>query len=352
MQTNHHLKQRLLATFGGVLRGCSVISICATLFLLAGCAKQSSDVIELSYANFPPPETFPCVQMERWKEEVEKRTNGRVKIKTYPGGTLLGAKEIYDGVVGGTAAIGNFAMSYQPGRFPVSEAADLPHFFKSSKEASRKLAAMLKRENPAEFAEVKVLTAFTCPPGVIMSSNPIDDVTDLKRAPLRSSGTSLDALRLLGAAPVAMPQSDVPDALHKGVISGIVSSGEVMKDMNYAIQCKHVVEARLPIISFAVVMNKKRYETLPDDVKAVFEELYMEQAEWTGTYVDQHVQDAFKWSEETHQVTIKPVSDETLKAVKAKLAPMMDAYVKRVAEKGIDGKALIDFLESDEGVDK
>jgi sugar (glycoside-pentoside-hexuronide) transporter len=104
--------------------------------------------------------------MERWKAEVEARTNGRVKIRTYPGGTLLGAKEIYDGVVGGTAAIGNFAMSYQPGRFPVSEAADLPHFFPSSKVASVKLAQLLHDEAPAEFSEVKVLTAFTCPPGV------------------------------------------------------------------------------------------------------------------------------------------------------------------------------------------
>ena len=57
--------------------------VSAMLLLLAGCSrKEGEEVIELSYANFPPPETFPCVQMERWKEEVEKRTNGRVRIKT------------------------------------------------------------------------------------------------------------------------------------------------------------------------------------------------------------------------------------------------------------------------------
>ncbi|MBQ6474302.1 MAG: TRAP transporter substrate-binding protein [Victivallales bacterium] len=316
--------------------------------LLSGCGKneKGAETIVLSYANFPPPETFPCVQMERWKEEVEKRTGGRVKIKTYPGGTLLGAKEIYDGVVAGTAAIGNFAMSYQPGRFPVSEAADLPHFFPNSKVASRRLAEMLRQENPAEFAEVKVLTAFTCPPGVIMSTKPVESVTDLKRANLRSSGTSLEALKLLGAAPVAMPQSDVPDALHKGVISGIVSSGEVMKDMNYAVQCKHVVEARLPVISFAVVMNQKRWNELPEDIKKILDDLYLEQADWTGAYVDQHVEDAFQWSKETHQVQIKQISEKELAAVQERLAPMMDAYVERVKAKGIDGRKLIQFLQN------
>ncbi len=330
--------------------------VCASVAaLLLSCGRSGSSpdaVIELSYANFPPPETFPCVQMERWKEEVEKRTNGRVRVRTYPGGTLLGAKAIYDGVADGTAAIGNFAMSYQPGRFPVSEAADLPHFFPDAKTASHRLAALLKQENPAEFAEVKILTAFTCPPGVIMSSTPIADVTNLNNATLRSSGTSLEALKLLGAAPVAMPQSDVPDALHKGVISGIVSSGEVMKDMNYAAQCKYVVEARLPVISFAVVMNKKKWEALPDDVKQVFEDLYFEQADWTGAYVDQHVEDAFEWSKATHGVTITRIDDAQLAAVQARLAPMMEAYVQRVAQKGIDGRRLIEFLQGTEGEPK
>ena len=322
----------------------------AALTLLSGCSPKEGDaVIELSYANFPPPETFPCVQMERWKQEVEARTNGKVRIKTYPGGTLLGAKAIYDGVADGTAAIGNFAMSYQPGRFPVSEAADLPHFFPDSKTASHRLAALLKQEAPAEFAETKILTAFTCPPGVIMSSEAIADVTNLKNATLRSSGTSLEALKLLGAAPIAMPQSDVPDALHKGVISGIVSSGEVMKDMNYAVYCKHVVEARLPVISFAVVMNKKKWEALPEDVKKVFDDLYFEQADWTGEYVDKHVEDALEWSKANHGVTVTRLDDGQLAKVKAILAPMMDAYVARVAEKGIDGKKLIEFLQSDEG---
>ena len=327
-------------------------ALCALAALAASCGRAKQDaaaVIELSYANFPPPETFPCVQMERWKEEVEKRTNGRVRIRTYPGGTLLGAKAIYDGVADGTAAIGNFAMSYQPGRFPVSEAADLPHFFPDSKTASHRLAALLKQESPAEFAEVKLLTAFTCPPGVIMSSAPITDVTSLNNATLRSSGTSLEALKLLGAAPVAMPQSDVPDAIHKGVISGIVSSGEVMKDMNYAAYCKYVVEARLPVISFAVVMNKKKWDALPDDVKQVLDDLYFEQADWTGAYVDKHVEDALEWSKATHGVTVTRVDEAQLAAVQARLAPMMEAYVQRVAQKGIDGQRLIDFLRSGEG---
>ena len=93
----------------------SVFWMCVSvaLMMVVSCNKSSDDgVIELSYANFPPPETFPCVQMERWKAEVEARTNGRVKIRTYPGGTLLGAKEIYDGYFAEGAAYESYKTQY------------------------------------------------------------------------------------------------------------------------------------------------------------------------------------------------------------------------------------------------
>ncbi|MCA1786648.1 MAG: C4-dicarboxylate ABC transporter substrate-binding protein, partial [Desulfobacteraceae bacterium] len=79
-----------------------VIVTCLSLFATVAVAGK----ITLNYANFPPAPTFPCVQMERWKVEVEKRTNGQVEVKTFPGGTLLGAKEMMDGVIAGQADIG------------------------------------------------------------------------------------------------------------------------------------------------------------------------------------------------------------------------------------------------------
>jgi TRAP-type C4-dicarboxylate transport system substrate-binding protein len=85
--------------------------------------------------------------MERWKTEVEKRTNGKVAVQTFPGGTLLPAKNIFDGVIAGTADIGNLAMSYQPGRFPVSEAIDLPLGFSSARAASLALHDLIEMQS-------------------------------------------------------------------------------------------------------------------------------------------------------------------------------------------------------------
>jgi TRAP-type transport system periplasmic protein len=306
----------------------------------------SAETIKLTYANFPPASTFPCVQMEKWTKEVEKRTNGEVKIQTFPGGTLLAAKNIFDGVITGSADIGNFAMSYQPGRFPVSEAVDLPVGFKSSKVASLVLYDLIEKYKPKEFEKVKILTLFTCPPADFMTSRPVKSLKDLKGLELRVSGTGAEIIKVLGAIPVAMPQSETPEAIQKGVVKGMVSSMEILKDFNFAAYCPYATEANLFVVSFAVVMNMDKWNALPPGVKKVLDELRVEQAVWTGDYVDNHVKEALVWSKEkyNHQVISLPAED---KAEIAKLLnPMIQEYIKKVTAQGLPGEQIIKDVNS------
>jgi len=319
-----------------------IVSLTLSCVLVSSAALRAGGTIELTYANFPPASTFPCIQMERWAKEIEKRTGGKVRIKTFPGGSLLQAKNIFDGVIAGTADIGNFAMSYQPGRFPVSEAMDQPLGFSSAKAGSLALFDLITAHQPKEFAGVKVLTVFTAPPADIMSIKPVRKISDIKNLELRVSGTGADILKALGGIPVAMPQSETPEALQKGIVKGSVSSLEVLKDMNYAAYCPYSLNANLYLVSFAVVMNKQKYDSLPVDVKKAIESLAREHAEWTGEYVDNHVNESITWSKKTmkHENTVISSTDRV--QIEKLLKPVIDAYVKRVAQKGINGKALIE----------
>jgi TRAP-type C4-dicarboxylate transport system substrate-binding protein len=304
-------------------------------------ANSAQAQIKLTYANFPPAPTFPCVQMERWKTEVEKRTGGKVAVQTFPGGTLLPAKNIFDGVIAGTADIGNFAMSYQPGRFPLSEAIDLPLGFSSAKAASLALFDLIEKYNPKEFEKVKVLTLFTCPPADFMTKTPVKSLSDLKGMELRTSGTGTEVLKRLGAIPVGMPQSEAPEAIQKGIVKGNVSSMEILKDFNFAAYLPYATEANLYVVSFAVVMNKDKWNSLPDDVKKVLDDLRREQALWTGTYVDNHVKDSLTWSKEKykHQLLELPAADKA--EVARLLKPMLDDYVKKVTAAGLPGEQIL-----------
>ena len=309
--------------------------------LLLGTGIAHAAPITLTYANFPPAATFPSVQMERWAKEVEKRTAGKVSIKTFPGGTLLNAKNMLEGVTSGTADIGNFAMSYQPGRFPVSEAVDLYHGFTSATVASQVLFDLVDKYKPKEFQKVKVLTLFTCPPTNLMTKSPVDSLSDLKGMELRVAGTSAEVLKRLGGVPVAMPQSETPEAIQKGVVKGMVSSLEILKDFKFAAYTPYATMVNLPVVSFAVVMNKAKWDALPADVKQVMDGLSREQAVWTGQYVDDHVKEALAWSakEYKHRVLSLPPAEQ--KQIDTLLAPMTADYIAKVSKAGINGAQVV-----------
>jgi len=311
----------------------TLAAVILSSFLIVGVSKvRAADTITLTYANFPPAPSFPCVQMERWKKEIESRTKGKVKVRTFPGGTLLGAKNIFDGVVSGAADVGNFAMSYQPGRFPVSEAVDLPLGFPNAKVATLTLYELMKKYQPKEFSKVKVITFFTCPPTNFMTSTPIKTLADLKGMEIRSSGTGADVLKRLGAIPVAMPQSETPEAIQKGVVKGMVSSLEVLKDFNYASYCPYATIGNLQVVTFAVVMNKDRWESLPADVKKAIDDLSYDQAVWTAEYVDNHVKEALEWSKKKYNHQVFELSEADMKKMNELLAPMVDEYIKKTKD--------------------
>ncbi len=305
-----------------------------------------AETITLSYANFPPAPTFPCVQMERWKAEVEKRTGGQVKINTFPGGTLLGAKEMMDGVEAGQADIGNLCMAYQPGRFLITNATSLPLGIPNARVGSMVLWDLYEKYQPEAFAKVKVLAMFTTAPANIMSKVPVRSLEDIQGLDLRASGGAAQILKAWGANQVGMPMSATPEALQKGVVQGLFSSLEVMKDLKFAETCKYVTLTDTVIYPFAVVMNMDRYNALPDDVKKVMEDLRVEQSLWTGEYMDEHVEKAVAWSKQTHQVEFIQLSPEEQAKWNQRLDPIVEQWIQDHAAKGIPAKAIVDDIRA------
>jgi TRAP-type C4-dicarboxylate transport system substrate-binding protein len=319
-----------------------VIGFVAALFLM-GLYPTSSDAasITLNYANFPPAPTFPCVQMERWKKEVEKRTGGKVAIKTFPGSTLLDAKSMMDGVIAGTADIGCLCMAYQPGRFIVTNATALPLGFPNATVASLTLWDLYRKHKPEEFSKVKVLTMFTCAPAHIYAKVPVRSLEDLKGLELRASGGVAEVLKALGAVPVGMPQSEAPEALQKGVVKGAASSLETLMDFKYAELCRYVTILNGPIYPFSVVMNMNKWNSLPKDVQEVMDGLGTEQAWWTGNYMDKHVDESIEWSKKNYNIEITELSVSEMARWNKLVKPLIDAWITNANAKGIQANAIL-----------
>lgn len=320
-----------------------------TGFILSGCggsketgktektesAATAEKPIVLKYAFFAPANTFPAKQMEKWKEELEKRTNGKVKVELFPGGTLLTDKNMYDGVKSGVADIGLSCPTYEPGRFPLMGISDMPSGFTNSTVASQVIYDLVKEFPPDAFKDYKIITVFATEPAHLMVKKPVNSLSDLKGRQIRISGALTPVLQDLGATPVGMGMSEVPEALQTGIIQGLVSSREVLKDLKLAETLKYTTDYPLTVTSFVAVMNKDVWNSLPPDVQKAIDELSPEMAKWTGEYMDNHVKEALEWSKAQYGLQITELSPQEKTNWYNKLQPMQDKLVNELQAKGL-----------------
>ncbi|MBU1696912.1 MAG: TRAP transporter substrate-binding protein, partial [Proteobacteria bacterium] len=267
-------------------------------------------------------------------------------INTFPGGTLLGAKEMMDGVIAGQSDIGNICMAYQPGRFIVTNATSLPLGIKDAKTGSLALLKLYEKYKPEEFKDVVVLTMFTNSPGNVMSKVPVRTLADIKGLDLRASGGAAQILKAWGANPVGMPMSATVEALQKGTVKGLFSSLEVLKDFKFAEMCKYVTMTETVIYPFAVIMNKAKWDALPKDVQKVMMDLKEEQALWTGTYMDEQTQKSIAWSKETNNVEFISLSAAEKAKWDGKLDFITEQWIKDNKEKGVPAEKIINDIKA------
>lgn len=314
--------------------------ILAVVPIFAACAPEEEEVITLTFAHFPPAPTFPCVSMEKWADEVEARTNGKVIIETFPGSTLLTAPAMFDGVKEGVADIGCSCPSYEAGRFPLILGMEGPAVkFPNCAVASQCLWEACQELQPASLADFKVLYMYTAGLNHICTIDPVRTLEDLEGLAIRTSDALVPIMEALGAAPEPMPQSEVPEALATGRIKGYVSSDDVLMDFKYA-EIVHYRTDWSPCIgcSFAVVMNMDTWNSLPADVKQVMDDLAVEMSVWTGEYMDTHCAESLQWAIDEQGLEVITISEEE-KAMWDELPePLVDAYLADMAAKGLPGE--------------
>lgn len=327
-----------------LLRWVGFISIGLLIGLLLGSSLftlPAQAQIKLSYANWVPPKAWPAVQSERHIKEIEKRTGGKVKIDLYPAGSLLSAKNTFHGIISGSADMGLVATSYQPGSFPISESIDITFGWPNAIVGSVSLWDLINKYKPKEFEKVKVIGVFTCPPMQFLTTAPVKSLKDLKGMEIRVPGTAVEVLKLLGGTPVAMPATETPEALQRGVVKGVMSSLETLRDLNFAAYCPYSTIVDLQVVAFIIMMNKEKYSSLPSDVKKVIDDLSFEHTLWSGKLAESHKEDGIKWAKEKYNHQIFELPESERKEISNLLQPVIDGYIKRVNALGLPGDQII-----------
>lgn len=309
-------------------------------------AISTAKTATLKYANFFPPTHIQSMLAESWSKEVEKRTEGRVKVEYYPGGSLLKPKQMYDGVVDGIADIGFSVLAYTRGRFPVTGAIDLPFGYTSGVAATGVANDLYNKMQPKEFDDTKLMYLHAHGPGFIHTRDKaVTKLEDLKGLRIRSTGMSAETVKALGATPVAMSMSDAYQSLQKGVVDGSAYPLEANKGWKMGEVTKYAV-CVYPVAyttTFFVTMNKDKWASLEkkdqDTIEAINKEWSIKHGEaWDSS----DLAGLRFFMEEGNQAS--GLDPKEVERWKKAVAPVIDKYAESLNKKKIDGAAVIQTI--------
>ncbi len=326
--------------------------------LFTGCNKKAEEqaatetakpekAVELTYSIFFPPSHAQCKAAVSWAEEIEKRSGGKIKINVFPGGTLTKANECYDGVVQGISDLGMSCFAYTRGRFPVMEACDLPLGYPDGITATRVANEFFRQVKPAELADVKVLYLHAHGPGLLHTQKPVNRLEDLKGMKIRSTGLSAKVVEALGGIPVAMPQSGTYEALQKGVVEGTFAPIETLKGWKQAevVDCTTDCHTIGYTTTMFVVMNKAKWEALPEDVRVLMDAV---SAEWEKVHGEIWDEADTKGRAYTVELENKIIDLDAAESArwKAAVQRVIDGYVSVAKAKDIAADDNVELLRS------
>jgi TRAP-type C4-dicarboxylate transport system substrate-binding protein len=136
------------------------------------------------------------------------------------------------------------------------------------------------------------------------------------------------------------------EALQKGVVQGLFSSLEVLKDFKFAETCRYATVTDTVIYPFAVVMNMDKWNALPKDVQEIMEGLGTQQAVWTGTYMENQINESIAWSKETYDVEFIHLSDEEKAQWNKLLEPITAGWIDKAKGKGLPAEAIVSDIRA------
>ncbi len=326
------------------LRGAAAAAIVAA----SGMAAMAQEVTLKMHQFLPPQANVPKLVLDVWADKVEKDSEGRIKIDRF-GAMALGGKppELIDQAIDGAVDIVWSVNGFTPGRFPRTEVFELPFMVSDARAASSAYWQMFEKHmKDTDFKDLKILGAWVHGPGMLHTKDPVAKPSDLNGMKIRGGSRLVNQLlETLGATPIGMPVTAVPEGLSKGVLDGTTIPWEVTAALKVSELVGNHTEfdgAAIYDMTFVMAMNKAKYESLPDDLKKVIDDNSgLEFSIFAGGVMQDMDAPARKIAVDRGN-NIVTVTAEDAKEWDAIAKPIYDQWIADVADRGIDGQAMID----------
>jgi TRAP-type C4-dicarboxylate transport system substrate-binding protein len=260
----------------------SVAGAAGFALLLAAPSFAQERTFELKLSHWVPPSHPMQKAMEDWGASVEKASNGSLKYKVFPAQQLGKAFDHYDMARDGIADLTLINPGYQPGRFPVIAAGELPFMISTATGGSQALDAWYRKYADKEMKDVKFCLAFVHDPGSFHSRNKkIVVPDDLKGMKIRPAHATMAAfVTQLGGTNIQASAPEIRDVLEKGVADAATNPWGSTLLFGIDKVVKYHLDVPLYTTTFTWVFSKAKYDQMSAAQKKVIDDHCTN--EWAG----------------------------------------------------------------------
>lgn len=318
--------------------------------LAAGMASAQDRKVTLRFAHWVPA-THPIQVhgMTEWAESVAAASGGSIEVTMFPAQQLGAAADHYDMSRDGIADMAFVNPGYQPGRFPVIAAGELPFLFANATGGSAALDAWYRAYAEDEMSDVKVCLVHLHAPGTFHSRTPIKRPEDISGMNVRPAHATMAAfISSLGGQNFQVSAPEARDALTRGVADAITFPWNSILIFGIDAAVKYHTDMPLYATTFAWTMNKGTYDRMSDAQKAVID------AHCTPEWAERV---ARGWAENEESGRAKllameghegvTLGDDDVAAWRTAAEPLTARWSEGVTAKGLDAAKLLSDLKDE-----
>lgn len=316
-----------------------LIGLIATGCSNSGSGVNTQEVIEISYGHGFMPDTPHHQSALKFKEEVEKATDGRVKVTVFPSGQLGSAREMFEGLQMGTQEIALVPTARISGFAPELQLFDLPFLFPDREtgykimdgEVGTKLLDKLLEQN------VKGVAFYEDGYKHFTANRPISSLSDFEGVKFRTmeSPIIISQFKALGAVPVPIDFGELYNSLQLGVVEGQENPLVTIESNKFYEVQSHLTLSGHAYLAHVLIFSNDWFEKLPEDIQEILYEKGREIAKWQRQAV-QEEEVKYLQTIKDYGTTIIELTDEQKNELREATKSVHQEYSKQFGNEILD----------------
>jgi TRAP-type transport system periplasmic protein len=322
--------------------------LAAAVAVFGAMPASSAEKQTLRMAYWAGPSHQMVQTLAAWIKTIEEASGGNLTVEVDKA-ALAKMEGQYDLIRNGVRDLVWAVPGYTVGRFDVLQGAELPLLCPKPAVCGPALWKWYEKNGVAakEFTDTKLLITWTGGPYGLHTVKPAKTLDEFRTLKIRAAGPSLPMAKALGLNAVPLPATETYEAVQRGTVDGSVFPWEAMTSfrLNELLKGHLEVPGGLGAPSFVIVANTKAFDNLTPENKAA---LLKASGEAGSALIGKAWQDADEHgrgdAKEKGQ-SIETLAPAEFDKWKSLLQTVTDDWVKKLEQKGYDGRKLLDDLQ-------